>query len=204
MGTLWTLFSFNRTNPSGVVTLCRFGIGSRIYHFQYILFIKIFTGSCTSLGHVQTFMEWTTLSLRAFEIEFGFLAHMYALHRPQVWEPQMLVICVCTSAPPTSRKFFKLGSLKWPFCAFGDKFLAYQSQSVNKVFFAAETCYLRWKHFIHNSCSFSTCFTSHSYVICWNHGMKIKILFSNWLILPKMQSLDTYASFYLVVAGQRV
>ena len=34
--------------------------------------------------------------------------------------------------------------------------------------------------------------------------MKIKILFSNWLILPKMQSLDTYASFYLVVAGQRV
>ena len=32
------------------------------------------------------------------------------------------------------------------------------------------------KHFIHNSCSFSTCFTSHLFVICWNHGMKIKIL----------------------------
>ena len=26
-----------------------------------------------------------------------------------------------------------------------------------------------------NSCSFSTCFTSHLFVICRNHGMKIKI-----------------------------
>ena len=34
--------------------------------------------------------------------------------------------------------------------------------------------------------------------------MKIQILLSNWLILSKMQSLDTYAGFYLVMAGQRV
>ena len=27
-----------------------------------------------------------------------------------------------------------------------------------------------------NWCSFSTCFTSHLFVICRNHGMKIKIL----------------------------
>ena len=46
---------------------------------------------------------------------------------------------------------------------------------INK-YFSVETRYLHQKHFIHNSCSFSTCFMSHLFVICRNYGMKIKIL----------------------------
>ena len=38
---------------------------------------------------------------------------------------------------------------------------------------------------------FLTCFTSHLLVICRNHGMKIKTVNRNWLILSKMPSLNT-------------
>ena len=65
-----------------------------------------------------------------------------------------------------------------------------------------QTRYLRWKTFYSQFVSFSTCFTSHLFVICMNHGIKIKIPFRNWLILFKRyKELEHNAGFLLSRGG---
>ena len=100
----------------------------------------------------------------------------------------MLVICVVKSTAGANSKHRRCKLLGGSGRMLPQKFLKIK---VSKM---AISC---------NACSFSTCFTSHLFVICRNHGMKI-YSFRNLLILSKIQSLNTNAGFYSVAAGQQV
>ena len=92
------------------------------------------------------FMSWKRESLGGS----GFWGHA-----PKVSVSKMAILCILGWIPCLS------ATVKW---------------GIERVISQLKHVIYIGKHFIHNSCSFSTYFMSHLFVICRNHGMKIRIL----------------------------
>ena len=116
--------------------------------------------------------------------------------RPQVWEPQMLVVCVWTSGTSERRRREFLGSV-WV-CSSTQKFLKIRASKMAILYILRRIPCLS-EELTRLFFGWNTLFTLESilFTICVDS-------FKYWLILSKVQSLNTNAGFYSVVVGQRV